>query len=144
MSEPSSNRNLNIEGNVKGSVIIVGDSNCFSGLKGYGPPSAQSDNMSNSSLPKKLDPLARLKLIQTLNSLPSAQFDEIVFALNPPHGTMPSNFSSQGSRSQVLLAWLESSTGPGMSGLEAVLESIFSVHSHVKQPGGESQGDGQI
>ena len=45
----------------------------------------------------------RLRLIQTLNALPTAQFDEIVFALAPPQGNIPRDCASQSQRSQALL-----------------------------------------
>ncbi len=63
----------------------------------------------------------RLRLVQALNALPSTQFEEIVFALQPPSGNVPSSAASQGARSTALLEWVESPIGPGLAALDAVL-----------------------
>lgn len=64
---------------------------------------------------------ARLRLVQTLNALPPTQFEEIVFALQPPSGNVPGSAAPQGTRSTALLEWVESPIGPGLTALEAVL-----------------------
>ncbi|NEQ29629.1 MAG: hypothetical protein F6K04_01305 [Leptolyngbya sp. SIO4C5] len=73
---------------------------------------------------KNLSMQERLLLIQKLNSLPHTQFDELVFALAPPSGNIPSSSAAQGSRSIALLQWIESPLGPGLSDLEQVLANI--------------------
>ncbi|MEM9484858.1 MAG: toll/interleukin-1 receptor domain-containing protein [Cyanobacteria bacterium P01_F01_bin.116] len=77
------------------------------------------------SQPQQLPATDRLRLIQTLNALPSPQFDTLLFALNPPRGNIPSNSAPQASRSAALLEWIESPIGPGISELEAILVSIL-------------------
>ncbi|MBE9157017.1 NACHT domain-containing protein [Nodosilinea sp. LEGE 06152] len=67
----------------------------------------------------------RLRLVQTLNALPPTQFEEIIFALQPPGGNVPGNSAPQGARSAALLEWVESPIGPGLSALEAVLASFL-------------------
>ncbi|NEQ47794.1 MAG: NACHT domain-containing protein [Leptolyngbya sp. SIOISBB] len=75
----------------------------------------------------------RLHLIQTLNALPKDQFDQLVFALQPPSGNIPSNAASQGTRSTALLQWVESPIGPGLADLEAVLASLVDSQSPVAE-----------
>ena len=71
-------------------------------------------------------PLDRLKLIQTLNSLPDSQFKELVFALNPPPGLFPASLESEGERSDKLLGWAEDpDVGPGLSKVQEVLSEII-------------------
>ncbi|MEO0373078.1 MAG: hypothetical protein AAF329_00345 [Cyanobacteria bacterium P01_A01_bin.17] len=67
----------------------------------------------------------RLRLIQTLNVLPGPQFDELLFALNPPSANIPSHAAPQASRSKALFEWIESPIGPGLSELKAILESFI-------------------
>lgn len=85
MSEPPSNRKLLIDGDITDSVIIVGGHNSASNIS------------QSSSTPD------RLKFIQILNALPTAQPDEIVFALHPPSGNIPGSAAPQGQRSKALL-----------------------------------------
>jgi hypothetical protein len=82
----------------------------------------------------------RLTLIQTLNALPGPQFDELVFALNPPPGNISSNSAPQGSRSAALLQWVESPIGPGLADLKAVLTSfVGSTTTATPQPAPQQQ-----
>lgn len=76
---------------------------------------------------QKLSVSDRLRLIRTLNALPAAQFDELVFALKPHGGNVPGAGASQGSRSKVLLDWAESAIGPGIPQLEMILEQIVAA-----------------
>ncbi|NER78010.1 MAG: hypothetical protein F6K42_00160 [Leptolyngbya sp. SIO1D8] len=69
--------------------------------------------------------IERLTLIQTLNRLPTAQFNELVMALNPPGGILPSNLAAQGDRTPVLLQWVEGPTGPGLPQLQTLLNLIL-------------------
>ncbi|MFQ4136534.1 TIR domain-containing protein [Nodosilinea sp. PGN35] len=57
----------------------------------------------------------RLTLIQTLNGLPMAQFEELAIALDPPPGILPPNIAAQGNRAPALLQWVEGPTGPGLT-----------------------------
>jgi uncharacterized protein YjbI with pentapeptide repeats/energy-coupling factor transporter ATP-binding protein EcfA2 len=65
----------------------------------------------------------RLYLIQTLSSLPDAQFKQVVFALDPPKGSLPTE-ASQGKVAAVLLDWLESPTGRGTNTLREILVDL--------------------
>ncbi|MEM9448102.1 MAG: hypothetical protein AAGA75_06175 [Cyanobacteria bacterium P01_E01_bin.6] len=71
--------------------------------------------------PKTLDRKARLNLIRNLNRLSQGQFEELVFALDPPKGILPSSAGAQGNRTKELLDWAEGPTGIG---LPAVLELL--------------------
>ncbi|MBD2428791.1 pentapeptide repeat-containing protein [Phormidium sp. FACHB-1136] len=73
----------------------------------------------------KLSAKERLCLIKTINALPPTQFDELVFALNPPKGVISPNNSPQGQRSKELLDWLEGSSGPGLTAADEVLQVLI-------------------
>lgn len=75
----------------------------------------------------------RLRLIQTLNALPTAQFDELVFALAPPRGNISRECASQSQRSQALLSWVESPIGPGLSAVETLLGKVISQKLQIDQ-----------
>jgi hypothetical protein len=64
-------------------------------------------------------------LLDTLTSLSAAQFDHIVFTLNPPQGTMPPSSVSQAERAPALLSWAESSTGCGLEQVNRVLDEFL-------------------
>lgn len=70
----------------------------------------------------------RLTLIQMLSSLPEAQFKQVVFALDPPKGILPTE-ASQGKMASVLLDWVESPTGPGMNAFKEILNQGIGVKS---------------
>ena len=65
----------------------------------------------------------RLELIQTLSSIPEAQFKQVVFALDPPKGSLPTE-TSQGKTAAALLDWVESPTGRGMRALRGILADL--------------------
>ena len=73
----------------------------------------------------KLSAKDRLCLIQTINALPPPQFNELVFALNPPKGVVASSTAPQGTRSKDLLDWLEGPTGPGLAASDEVLQVLI-------------------
>lgn len=88
----------------------------------------------------RLSTADRLKLIQTLNALPPTQFDELVFALQPPSGNIPGNAAPQGNRSAALLQWVESPIGPGLTDLEGVLAGLMGTHtSSAELPAAQQQ-----
>ncbi|MEM6839627.1 MAG: tetratricopeptide repeat protein [Cyanobacteria bacterium P01_C01_bin.120] len=67
---------------------------------------------------------SRLILFQTLSALPSAQFEELRFVLNPPPGIVPEGAAAQGNRVSALLSWVEGATGCGLEQLQTVLEKL--------------------
>ena len=68
-----------------------------------------------------LKPKERLRLIKHLNALPQTQFEEVVFALNPPNGLISAAAGAQGNRAKELLDWAEGPTGPS---IDSVLELL--------------------
>ncbi|MEL6320699.1 MAG: NACHT domain-containing protein, partial [Cyanobacteria bacterium J06626_14] len=72
----------------------------------------------------RFQPTDRLRLIQTLNALPSVKFEELEFALQPPPGQVPGSSASQGNRSKAFLEWVESVDGPGLKKLQEIFEMI--------------------
>lgn len=68
-----------------------------------------------------LSPRERLRLIKNLSTLPQSQFEQILFALNPPSEVISASASAQGSRATELLGWAEGPTGPT---LESVLDLL--------------------
>ena len=73
----------------------------------------------------------RLYIIQTINALPSQQFEELIFALNPPKGILPPRSAPQGDRSKDLLDWVEGPTGPGLRKVDKALHKIVSATSNI-------------
>ncbi|TVQ06525.1 MAG: hypothetical protein EA368_16830 [Leptolyngbya sp. DLM2.Bin27] len=109
---------------------MIGSAKSFSGAEGEPMTEAKHH----------LSPVDRLTLIQTLNALPGPQFDQLVFALNPPPGNLPGNSAPQGSRSAALLQWVESPIGPGLADLEAVLSSfVGSTATATPRPAPQQQ-----
>ena len=82
-------------------------------------------NRMASSSTNRLSAAERLLLVQTLNRLPTAQFEELVLAMNPPSGILPPNFAAQGNRTSELLQWIEGSTGPGLSSLQDIMSLVM-------------------
>ena len=78
--------------------------------------------------------LKRLKLIRTLNALPPTQFDELVFSLNLPPGTLPTNPAPQGNRGLILLQWAEGSTGHGLSEVIEILGQFTGTSAFTPDP----------
>ncbi len=71
----------------------------------------------------------RLTLIKTLNGLPDAQFNELIFAIEAPPGIIPGATSATGNRASELLRWAEGSTGPGLDKIQEILNLIFGKKS---------------
>ncbi|NER84477.1 MAG: pentapeptide repeat-containing protein [Leptolyngbya sp. SIO1D8] len=88
-----------------------------------------NDSASASEHREELSTDDRLYLIQTLNALPKAQFDELIFVLKPPVSNLPDSSAPRGDRSIRLLEWAESRIGPGLVELALVLECIIATHS---------------
>ncbi|MEO1520448.1 MAG: GUN4 domain-containing protein, partial [Cyanobacteria bacterium J06633_2] len=75
----------------------------------------------------RLSSKQRLKVVQFLNELPSLEFEQLVFALNPPSGMISGQTSAQGHRVSELLEWVQGSTGPGLTELHDILEEIADI-----------------
>lgn len=81
----------------------------------------------------KLSAADRLRLIQTLNALPSAQFEELVFAIQLPQSNSPGDSATRSSHSKALLTWVESPIGPGLPELESLLSKIIATEAKTSE-----------
>lgn len=70
------------------------------------------------------DATRRLELFNQLSRLPSPQFEQVIFALNPPPGNMPSSHAPQGNRVKALLDWSET-IGPGLDTVEEIYTRVI-------------------
>lgn len=104
-----------------------GDSSSIAGKKTI----LNNDNQ-HSAVPRKFSSRERLAILQKLNSLPLSQFEEVVFALNPPGGVISSGSLPQESQTKSLLVWLESPEGIGLEELDDILEVILSKRSNAE------------
>lgn len=84
------------------------------------PPSSPSPPPSLSSQV----PQGRTELYQFLLKLPDAQFNQVLFDLNPPPGNISPAQAPRGQRVPELLTWLES-IGPGLEALRTSLENLL-------------------
>ncbi|MEM6836459.1 MAG: AAA-like domain-containing protein [Cyanobacteria bacterium P01_C01_bin.120] len=73
----------------------------------------------------------RLRLYRTLQALPGAQFEEIIFALNPPSGLVSPSQMQQGTRTNELLKWAE---GQGGCGLETIYDLLVDYVPDFQPP----------
>lgn len=87
----------------------------------------QGDSLARHERPQASAALSRLQLIKVLNGLPPTQFEELLIALNPPSGIVPSGGAAQGMRSSALMQWIEGPTGPGINELQAILNHIVAT-----------------
>ena len=74
----------------------------------------------------------RLRMLQTLNALPQAQFEQLLFAMEIPAGFIPPSSASQGIRSAQLLRWAEGPTGSGLHELEQILSEMVGTSSRFE------------
>ena len=86
-------------------------------------------------------PQGRTQLYQFLLRIPPAQFEMVVFDLNPPKGNISPSSAPQGQRVPELLEWLDSPIGPG---LEALRTSLANVLYPQAQPGPTGAGSRNI
>jgi energy-coupling factor transporter ATP-binding protein EcfA2 len=71
----------------------------------------------------------RLKLLNYLKNLPEAQFEQVIFGVNPPREVLPGKQAPQGERAVALLDWAEQQ-GPG---LETVREVLCAIEPSLAQ-----------
>lgn len=69
----------------------------------------------------------RRQLIRTLTELISADFNEILFVINPPPGIIQPPPATQSDRVYALLTWAESKTGCGLEKVREVLAEVTGV-----------------
>ena len=92
---------------------------------------------------ESLSYLERLALSEALLKLPEGQFKQLVFALKPPTGILPSDQSALGDRVSSLLQWAEQS-GPGLKKVRELLDQRISQSETIPaQIGGQTVMGGQ-
>jgi hypothetical protein len=74
-----------------------------------------------------LSPKERLRLIKNISALPPAQFEQLLFALNPPPEIIAGSAGSQGNRVSDLLTWAEGPTGPKLDSVLDLLSEYLSL-----------------
>ncbi|MGD1908605.1 MAG: esterase/lipase family protein [Leptolyngbyaceae cyanobacterium] len=75
--------------------------------------------------PAATETVDRPRLYGQLAALPSPQFGEIAYVLNPPAGTVPGIAAAQGTRVEALLNWAEGTGGCGLDKVQSVLDQIL-------------------
>lgn len=90
-----------------------------------GPPQTPSApaNAPASNAPENA--MLRLALMQKLVSVPLPQFEQVLFALDPTPGSVPSAQAAQAVRAKALLDWA-TSIGPGLDVVEAIYNQVIS------------------
>ncbi|MEO1294908.1 MAG: hypothetical protein AAFW75_03750 [Cyanobacteria bacterium J06636_16] len=73
-------------------------------------------------MPDQIDIPTRIALSKTLSALPPPQFEELLFALNPPRGTISQG--AQKTRVSEFLNWVDGTGGIGFQTLMAVLVNL--------------------
>ncbi len=73
-------------------------------------------------MPDPIDTRTRIALSKTLSALPPPQFEELLFALNPPRGTISQG--AQKTRVSELLNWVDGTGGIGFQTLMEVLTDL--------------------
>lgn len=81
-----------------------------------------------------MKPKERFELVQIVSQLPAAQFEQLVFALNPPAGIISPSSAAQGGRTAELLQWTEGLTGPGLETLIEVLQDVLGTDIFLGRP----------
>jgi hypothetical protein len=71
-----------------------------------------------------MDFAKRIKLVQTISALPSSQFMQLVYAINPPKGIVSSDTAPQGKRAVDLLEWAESPLGCGIKEIKQAIQVL--------------------
>ncbi|MEO1255455.1 MAG: hypothetical protein AAFY41_11315 [Bacteroidota bacterium] len=98
----------------------------FSPSKQYDEAETFKQQAANSALPKTTNLTAkqRASLVSLLNSLLPAQFEQLVYALDPPPGILLPRSAPQGERTIEFLTWVESPTGRGFKILFEILKKL--------------------
>ena len=89
---------------------------------------------SPTTMPDQMDTQTRIALSQTLSALPPPQFEELLFALNPPRGIISSG--AQRTRVSEILSWVD---GPGGISLQKLLEVLVALNIPVPLPNNTPQ-----
>lgn len=80
-------------------------------------------------------PGERAQLFEDLVKLLDADFEQLIFALNPPRNLIPPSIEKQGLRVPALLEWAQSSQGPGLKEVRSVLNLVLGVKPNYPRKG---------
>jgi energy-coupling factor transporter ATP-binding protein EcfA2 len=69
----------------------------------------------------------RLQLVQWITALPPTEFEQLLYALKPPAGTISSAPAPQGTRVSEWLNWAEGPLGPGVPEVLALLRRFIAA-----------------
>ncbi|MBW4485539.1 MAG: formylglycine-generating enzyme family protein [Tildeniella torsiva UHER 1998/13D] len=84
------------------------------------------------------DPAKRSRLFRLIAQLPLAQFEELIFATQPPPGNVSPGSAAQALRVGELLVWAESPIGCGLETLAKLTADIFGLEvPDFSQDGGQ-------
>lgn len=88
-------------------------------------PSTPSVAVSPADVLDSADLVDRSQLYRLLAALPPPLFGQVMFALNPPSGTVPGSMAAQGTRVEALLAWADSPVGCGLTEVQTFLNQMM-------------------
>lgn len=108
-------------GAISGSTITINQN--LSASDKHIEDSDSGSNIFNTSI-------QRLALFQRLVTLSTSQFEQVVFALNPPTGNIPSTQSPQGDRVRALLNWA-TSNGSNLEIVEKVCNQLLQSEENL-------------
>ena len=101
-----------------------------------------------SAKPRKQDEVdcaKRQRLYRNLQGLPSPQFEELIFVLNPPSGIISPIQMPQGTRTSELLNWAEGQSGCGLAPIyDLLVEYIPDFQPAKAEPTTDSESAGRL
>ena len=83
---------------------------------------------------EKLSPQDRLRLLRTLNGLPSSIFEEVRIGVGAPKQVLPGDGAEPGKRSAALMDWADSKVGCGEVKLKQVVDEVVAHHRGAVSP----------
>lgn len=95
----------------------------------YFGPTAQVQVFSNNESPGE-----RTQLFKDLEKLLDSDFEQLIFALNPPSSQIPPSSQKQALRVSALLKWAQND-GPGLEEVKNVLNLVLGVELDVPRKG---------
>ena len=84
----------------------------------------------------------RLRLYRALQGLPAAQFEEFLFALNPPAGVVSPIAAQPGVRTGELLSWADSQGGCGLDAIYTLLREYIPDFQPARQAEDDASAQG--
>ena len=80
-------------------------------------------------------PGERTQLFKDLEKLVDSDFEQLIFALNPPSSQIPPFTQKQALRVSALLKWAQSNNGPGLEEVKNVLNLVLGVELDAPRKG---------